>query len=94
MITLLKTVESVNVKTEEILIVKLCELGLCPVRSKYFRVQLGKHHIAAVSKPSLHQPNYHVQHHRGRNTNIIIFGLCFFSLIFLSDDFPAFLSQL
>lgn len=53
MIILLKTVESVNVQTEEILVVKLCELGCCTFGSKYFRVQLGKHHIAAaVSKPS------------------------------------------
>lgn len=51
MIILLKTVESVNVKTEEILVVKLCELGCCTFGYKYFRVQLGKHHIAAVSKP-------------------------------------------
>lgn len=55
MITLLKTVESVNIKVEEILVVKLYELGLCPVGSKYFHVQLGKHHIAAVSKPSTKQ---------------------------------------
>lgn len=41
MIILLKTVESVNVKTEEILVVKLCELGCCTFGSKYFRVQLG-----------------------------------------------------
>lgn len=54
MITL-KTVESVNVKTEDILVVKLCEPGLCPVGSKYFSVQLVQHHIAAVSKPSTKQ---------------------------------------
>lgn len=90
MITLLKTVESVNVKTEEILVVKLCKLGLCPVRSKYFHVQLGKHHIAAVSKPFTNQIlMFSIT--EAEITNII-FGLCFFSLIFLSDDFPAFLS--
>lgn len=50
-----KTVESVNIKTEDVLVVKLCERGLCPVGSKYFSVQLGPHHIAAVSKPSTKQ---------------------------------------
>lgn len=40
---------------EDILVVKLCEPGLCPVGSKYFSVQLGKNPIAAVSKPSTNQ---------------------------------------